>query len=440
MFSSTPLTPMQRLHKGVVDIIHNDMYRDMSGVLMIGDRTLDETIPTACTDGKNEKYNPEFIDNLSDPQLRFLILHENYHKMYRHLTTWRWMFEEHPQLANIACDFFINIRIHDDNKDSGFAVMPPDGCFDEKYRGWDSPSIYADLRKQCKKCGTCGGSGKDPNAGEQQGQGGGQDEQQGKGGQCPDCGGSGLDTQKIKVIMGGKEGFDQHDWEGAQEMSAEEKRELMQDIDQAIRQGALLAGKTGSGGNRDIKDLLEPQIDWREVLRDFIMTTCAGKDFSTWRRPNRRFISSGHYLPSAISEKVESLLIGGDMSGSIGDAEQRVILSEANGVLDAVKPEKIHMVYWDTAVCQHEEYEGNEVGNFVNSTNPKGGGGTNVECVPEFMAKNAIQPQAAIIITDGYLGGSWGQWNCPVLWIIVDNKGCTAPHGTTLHIKTSELR
>jgi hypothetical protein len=76
-------------------------------------------------------------------------------------------------------------------------------------------------------------------------------------------------------------GFDEHDWEGAQELTDDEKRELARDIDEAIRQGAMVAGKVGDGSERDrFGELLEPQINWREVLREFIQNTCAGSDYS----------------------------------------------------------------------------------------------------------------------------------------------------------------
>ena len=44
-----PLTAEQRLSKAVVDIMRKDQYFPLVGVLMIGDRKVDETIPTACT-------------------------------------------------------------------------------------------------------------------------------------------------------------------------------------------------------------------------------------------------------------------------------------------------------------------------------------------------------------------------------------------------------
>ena len=53
-------------------------------------------------------------------------------------------------------------------------------------------------------------------------------------------------------------------------LTADEQRELAREIDEAVRQGALVAGKLGSGGDRDLAELLQPQVDWREALREFV--------------------------------------------------------------------------------------------------------------------------------------------------------------------------
>ena len=90
------LTTEQRLSKAVVDIMGNPKYVALAGILMIGDRTFSEEIPTACTNGRDEMYNPKYVDSLTDPQLRYLVLHENYHKLYRHLVTWVHLIMSNP--------------------------------------------------------------------------------------------------------------------------------------------------------------------------------------------------------------------------------------------------------------------------------------------------------------------------------------------------------
>jgi predicted metal-dependent peptidase len=400
MFNSK-LTPEQRLEKAVVAIMANPKYVALSGIMMIGSRKIDDSVPTACTNGRDEKYGRAFVESLNDRELRFLVLHEVYHKLYQHLTTWQWMYKENAQAANQACDYVINQKLVDDNKD-GFATMTGAltiGCLDDKYRGWDSAMVYADLKKD--------GGGK----------GGGQ-------GQPSD---------------GDGEGFDQHDWEDAKDMSEAEKEDLARDIDEAIRQGALVAGKVGSGGDRMFDELLQPQQNWREVLREFVSSTCAGKDYSTWQRPSRRYIGAGYYMPSGISEQIGEIVVAPDMSGSIGQPEITRMLSEVQSIAETVHPEAARLLYWDTQICADERYEAHEMDNMIASTKPAGGGGTMVECVPEYMAAEGITAQCAIVFTDGYLGGSWGQWTCPVLWVIVDNKSCNPPFGTTVHVTARDM-
>jgi len=96
-------------------------------------------------------------------------------------------------------------------------------------------------------------------------------------------------------------------------------------------------------------------------------------------------------------------------------------------------------LYWDTQVCQDERYEMHELDTMIQSTRPKGGGGTSVECVPEYMTDKHITPQAVIVITDGYLGGVWGQWSCPVLWVVIDNDSAKPDCGITVHVKSSNM-
>ena len=397
--SGNQLTPEQRLSKAVVNIMSKA--HALSGVIMIGDRTVEHDnakVPTACTNGRDEWYGAEFVGKLNDAELRFLVFHEVYHKLYRHLTTWQHLYKENPQLANIACDHVINIKIQDEYGKDGWVKMPEGGCFDEKYRGWDTAQVFNDLRDN------------EP-----------EDEDEGGGG-----------TGKPK-------GFDDHDWEGASDMDAEEIRELARDIDEAVRQGALIAGKLGSGGDRNLEELMQPQVDWREVLREFVQTTCAGSDYSTWKRPNRRYIGAGIYMPSGVSEKVDELVVAIDTSGSIGGKELSAFLTEVKSVCDTVHPDKVRLLYWDTKVCRDEAYEMHELDGLVNSTKPAGGGGTSVECVPEYMQKHDIKPQACIVLTDGDLYGGWGTWTTPVLWCILDNKGRKPDVGMTVHINSREM-
>ena len=246
-------------------------------------------------------------------------------------------------------------------------------------------------------------------------------------------------TGSNNAAVGQETGFDEHDWEGAQSLSDEDKRELARDIDEAIRQGAMAAGKMGGTGNRDLDELLQPQVDWREVLREFIQNTCAGNDYSTYARPNRRLMSQGIIMPSGISEQVGELVIAIDTSGSVRQRELTAFLSEVKGVCDTVKPDKLRLLYWGSSVVGDEVYDMHDLDNLVKSTKPMGGGGTDVNCVTQYMADEGIKPQACIVLTDGYLYSGWGDWTCPILWAILDNKGAVPDEGKAVHIKSRDM-
>jgi len=284
------------------------------------------------------------------------------------------------------------------------------GCYDTKYAGMDSAQVYYLLRED------------QDNQGSEQGDGEG--------------GGSG---QGSGSLQNGQQPFDEHDWDGAQELTAEEQRGLARELDEAIRQGALAAGKMGSGGDRDLHELLQPQINWRETLREFVTSTCAGSDYSTYRRPNRRYLSSGLYMPSGISEQVGELVLAIDTSGSIGQRELSAFLTEVKEICDTVHPDGIRLLYWDTAVCRDEKYDKHELDDLAQSTKPEGGGGTDVTCVTDYIRDNNINAQAAIVLTDGHLYGGWGQWGMPVLWCIMDNLGAKPDVGVAVNIKSREM-
>jgi predicted metal-dependent peptidase len=183
---------------------------------------------------------------------------------------------------------------------------------------------------------------------------------------------------------------------------------------------------------QEIKDLLESKVDWREVLREFITSTCSDKDISTWRRPNRRWVDRDVYLPSTIGESVGRIVIGADMSGSMHDVLGRV-LGEIVRISSVARPEGIDLLYWDTHVCAVEKYDLEDLDSLLNNTKPVGGGGTNPQCVSDYIRDHKLKPECIIMLTDGYVDG-WGTgWNAPVLWGIT-SKGITAGNGVTVSI------
>lgn len=403
----------RKLQKAKIALMRSPKFALLSGILMVGKTRVDDNIPTACTNGRDERYGRAFVKELSDKELNFLVAHEGYHKMYRHLTTWRKLHDEDHRLANSACDYVINLQLQDIDPSETLVAMPrykdgPHkgermGLVDERFRNMNTKQVF-DILKQEKK-----GKGKGNGDGDSDGDGDG--------------------------------GFDEHDWADAKNMTDAEKKELLKEVDQAIRQGIMAHQKiagTGAGGlDRELEGLLEPKVDWREVLREFVKATCNAKDASSWRKPNRRFLSTGVYMPSMIGEKVGHIVIGLDMSGSIGAQEQAEFLSEVKAIAEEVNPEVVDLLYWDCEVARHEVYEGAEVSNIIQSTKPRGGGGTSPSCVSTYLKEKDIKPECIIMLTDGYVGGDWGSdWTSEVLWCIVGGSSDIAPNGKTIHVET----
>jgi len=399
------LSPEQRIERTHVMLMRDKRFCLFSGLFMIGKTEVVENIPTAATDGVNVKYGRAFIDSLNDKQLAFLILHETMHKAYRHLTVWDKLYKKDPMLANMACDFVINLQIKDYDPDDLVIEMPTDdkgevlGCIDEKYRGMDAAQVFAELQKNPPPTGGGGGGGGN----------------------------------------GESAGFDEHEWGKASEVTPEEAEQIAKEIDNALRQGALLAGKMNGEVSTEIRELLNPKVNWRDALRDLIKTIAKGRDDSSWRKYNRRFVGSDIYMPTPISIKLGRIVLAQDTSGSVYGEPLVQFMSEVNSIAQETTPEAIDLLYWDTRVASHEVYEGHEVTNLVATTKPRGGGGTSPECIPAYIREKGMIPDCVIILTDGEFyrneAGDWNGVDCPIVWAIIGNKNFTAPRGIVLHIE-----
>ena len=361
-----------------------------SGVIMVGKVEVSDDVPTACTNGRDVKYGREFMDTLNEKDIRGVILHENLHKAFRHMTVWKHLYKKNPKLANMACDYVINLLIRDADPEGKEVTLPEGGLIDGRFRGMDAGEVFRILEKEQK-----GGNGGD------------------KGDES--------------------EPLDEHDWDGADSLSEEEKEQLAKDIDQALRQGQILAGKLNGNVPREVAELTEAKIDWREALREFVSSFCQDKDVSTWRRPSRRWVAQDIYMPSMVGESVGRMVVGIDMSGSIGAEQVGQFLGELQHICQTVKPEGIDLLYWDTQVCQHEKYERDQLENLMSTTKPRGGGGTSPQCIVDYMKAKQLKPECAVILTDGYVA-NWGAgWSCPTLWGVT-TKGITAGVGVTVHV------
>jgi len=400
------ITEEQRIKKGHIMLMKHPETALWSGILMMGTtEVVDDPKVTAYTNGIDKRYGRTFLQMICPTQeeVNGLILHENLHIGLRQMIHNLDLFRENVKKANKAADFVVNDMIMEISKKYPTLVqLPKGGCYDPKYHNMNMREVYK-LLEECE--GGKGGKG-------EEGEGG---------GDSPSGGG------------GGEYSFDEHDFETA--ITQEEAKEMDARIDRAIREGALLAGRLGVDLPRQITDMLAPVVDWKEVLRDFVTASCKGKDEYTWRKFNRRVISNDIYLPTVENETIGEVVVAIDTSGSIGQAELNVFASELVSICDAVSPDAVRVLWWDTKVHGEQLFTDNydQIGSMLK---PLGGGGTKVSCVSEYINKKKINAECVLVFTDGYLENDV-KWDisAPTLWLVTHNKDWTPPSGKLVHVK-----
>lgn len=356
--------------------------------------------PTAATNGRDFMYNKDFVSKLSTKKLEFLFAHEICHAIFDHFGR---VGSRDRMLANIAQDYAVNQILVDER--IGEKITEVQICYDSKYRGKAWEEIYDELYEKAEKITM-------PELLKQLGD---------------------LLDEHIKEQEGAGSGGDKtKDGKDKPSLTKEEAQAIRDEIKQAMIQSAAAAGagKTPAGIQRMIKDLTEPKMDWRQLVRQEIQSIVRN-DYS-FQRVNRKSMHSGAILPGMKEATTIDVAVAIDMSGSIGDADARVFLSEIKGIMDQYEDFAINLWCFDTEIYNHQAITHDNSDELVNYE-PQGGGGTDFEVNFTFMEENGIQPKKFIMFTDGYPCGSWGPEDyCDTIFIVKGNKEAEAPFGQTV--------
>jgi len=354
----------------------------------------DEWCPTAATNGRDFYYSTKFVEKLSVKKLEFLFAHEILHCILDHFGR---VGSRDRNLSNIAQDFAVNQILVDER--IGEKITEVKICYDPKYRGLAWEEIYDDLWDKAEKITM-------PELLKQIGE---------------------LLDEHIKETAPGEEGDGKKP-----SMTKEEAEKIKEEIKQAMIQSAAAAGagKVPAGIQRMIKNLTEPKMDWRQLVRQEIQSIVRN-DYS-FTRPNRKSMHSGAILPGMKEATTIDVAIAIDMSGSIGDEDATAFLSEIKGIMDQYEDFSISLWCFDTEIYNFQKITHDNSEDLVDYE-PQGGGGTSFEVNWQFMEENGIQPKKFIMFTDGYPCGGWGDEDyCDTIFIVKGNKDAQAPFGQTV--------
>ena len=280
------LTPVQALNKAKIRLMSSPDSAFFTTVCFSLKHVWDDQVPTAATDGRNIRFNPEFFLSLTTDEQVFLLLHEAMHVAYQHIN--RKMGREH-QKWNVAGDLVINQHL----VDRGFK-MPQMFLLDSQYKDMSTEQVY-DLLPNNPPC------------------------------PMPDLLDGDIDADELQ-------------------------REVEDILVRAQLQARMDNDKPGSiPGEIQIflNGLLEPKLPWYRILQKYLFTF--NKNDYTFKKFNRRYFPQ-FILPGLRSDALVKIAIAVDTSGSVSNEEFKVFVSEVHAILRMMNPESIDLIHFDTKI------------------------------------------------------------------------------------------
>ena len=344
---------------------------------------------TAATDGRTIYFNREFFTPLTVKQVEFVIAHEILHNVFDHMGRKE---GRNAKIFNIAADYCVNgqlVRDHiGDHQIKGITIF-----HDPKYYGMGAEEVYDQIFDEM-------------------------DEKE------LDALGQLLDDH----IDWGENGSGK-DGQNKPSYTKDELKQIRDEIREATMQAAQAAGagNTPASVQRMIKELTEPKMNWREILRQQIQSTI--KNDYSFMRPNRKGWHMSAILPGTQFQETIDICVSIDMSGSIGDEQAKDFLTEIKGIMEEYKDFKIKVWCFDTKVYNEADFDGYTMDEF-DDYEVMGGGGTEFDANWDYMKEHDINPKKFIMFTDGYPWSSWGdETYCDTIFIIHGNNTIVPPWG-----------
>ncbi|SAK86421.1 hypothetical protein AWB75_05824 [Caballeronia catudaia] len=387
----------------------------------------DPTAKTFWVDGETMGYNPDFLDSLSDLEVRGIVAHEVLHVANGHC--WRQGARD-PDRWNDACDYAINPIVL-----SAGMVLPKGVLIDPRYTGKSAEEIYGLLTQEAKQKQQPQPPQSQPKSqpqpdpqGQQQpsppnqpsqsnGKQGGpqapQPGQQTRPDQQPSNPGS---FGEVRPYKGPDQPVKEAEWKVA--------------VTQAAK-AAAMRGKLPGDLQAMAGEAVRPLVDWRAVLHRFAQQS-SPSDYS-FAMPNRRYLHLGFYLPALHTPTIGDAVFVRDSSGSVFDETQAQFDAEILLVFHSLKPARLIVMDCDTRVTQVQVFER---GDSPEIKPVRGGGGTAFVEPFNRIVQDGMNPAFLVYLTD--MDGRFPAVapHYPVLWASTTPlaRARKAPFGETVEV------
>lgn len=336
---------------------------------------MDDSIETACTDGKVIRWSPKFLASLTEEEVRFVLLHETLHCANQHF--WRLPLNKR---GNIAGDYVINAIL---SKIAGLK-MPKGGLLDAKYSSMAEEQVLALLPKDEDE------------------------EQEGDGGGCGGFGEPAPDAPEASQTLS-------QEWTGA--------------ILQAdIAQKSADAGKAPADMQRMIDAIKVSAPDWKQEMSDFLKSVVSQRN--DWSRSSRRMASAPCIYPRKRADQIGQIVCVRDTSLSTTSA----VLNTFNALIESAMADTncgVIILDCDYDVCAEYRLSAGDAVPAI----AKGGGGTRFQPAFDRVASliESGEAIAGVIYLTDLEGPQADACDLPVLWLCTTD--LVADFGRTVKVR-----
>jgi len=226
---------------------------------------------------------------------------------------------------------------------------------------------------------------------------------------------------------------DGKDGKGRPKFTEEEMREIQEDFQSAVINAAQQEADAGNlPGNvkKMIKNLTQPELDWRELLD--VSLTSSIKEDTSFMRPSRKGWAMDAIMPGTIPGNQTTALVYIDTSGSISQDMMVNFLSEVQGIMEQFTTYKIRVACFDTEIHNPKIFSSDDISE-ITEYELGGFGGTRFTQIFDDAKSQDIEPDKIIIFTDMQPWDGFGDGDMyDVLWVNHYDQTTMAPFGTTV--------